>query len=129
MDVAVIGAGRVGTAIAVLLARAGHRIVGASGRAPSRARVATYLPGVPFVDAADAARAAQVVFVAVPDDAIASVVAGLSDAGALREGTWVAHLSGAARIGVMAPARALGARPLGFHPLQTFSDHETGARS
>ena len=31
MDVAVVGAGRVGTAIAVLLARAGHRIVAVAG--------------------------------------------------------------------------------------------------
>jgi len=124
MDVAVIGAGRVGTAIAVLLQRSGHRIVGASGRAPSRDRVARHLPGVPFLDAASAARDAEVVFVAVPDDAIAPVVADLVASGGLRNGAWVAHLSGAARIGVMAPARAVGARPLGFHPLQTFPDVE-----
>jgi predicted short-subunit dehydrogenase-like oxidoreductase (DUF2520 family) len=122
MDVAVIGAGRVGTAIAVLLQRAGHRIVAATGRAPSRERVARYLPGLPFVEPAEAAAAGDVVFVAVPDDAIASVVADVADA--LRPGAWVAHLSGAARIGVMAPAREAGARPLGFHPLQTFPDVE-----
>ena len=122
MDVAVIGAGRVGTAIAVLLARAGHRIVAASGREPSRARVAQHLPGVPFVDARSAAGAGDVVFVGVPDDAIGAVVADVAEA--FRPGAWVAHLSGAARIGVMAPVRAAGARPLGFHPLQTFPDVE-----
>jgi predicted short-subunit dehydrogenase-like oxidoreductase (DUF2520 family) len=122
MDVAVIGAGRVGTAIAVLLQRAGHRIVAATGRAPSRERVARYLPGVPFVQPPEAAAAGDVVFVAVPDDAIAPVVAGVAHA--FRHGAWVAHLSGAARIGVMAPAREAGARPLGFHPLQTFPDVE-----
>jgi predicted short-subunit dehydrogenase-like oxidoreductase (DUF2520 family) len=121
-DVAVVGAGRVGTALGVLLARAGHRIVGASGREPSRQRVAMYLPGVPFLSADEVARNADVVLVAVPDDAIAPVVSGLVDAHALRAGAWVVHLSGAARIGVMAPARAAGARPLGFHPLQTFPD-------
>ena len=120
MDVAVIGAGRVGTAIAVLLQRAGHRIVAASGREPSRERVARYLPGVPFVEPIDAAAAGEVVFVAVPDDAIGPVVADVATA--FRRGAWVAHLSGAARIGVMAPARDAGARPLGFHPLQTFPD-------
>jgi predicted short-subunit dehydrogenase-like oxidoreductase (DUF2520 family) len=122
MDVAVIGAGRVGTAIAVLLGRAGHRIVAASGREPSRERVARYLPGVPFVDTRTAAGAAEVVFVAVPDDAIEPVVADVAEA--FRPGAWVLHLSGAARIGVMAPARDAGARPLGFHPLQTFPDVE-----
>jgi predicted short-subunit dehydrogenase-like oxidoreductase (DUF2520 family) len=122
MDIAVIGAGRVGTAIAILLQRAGHRIVAATGREPSRERVARYLPGVPFVDPSEAAAAGDVVFVAVPDDAIGPVVADVAHA--FRPGVWVAHLSGAARIGVMAPVREAGARPLGFHPLQTFPDVE-----
>jgi predicted short-subunit dehydrogenase-like oxidoreductase (DUF2520 family) len=122
MDVAVIGAGRVGTALAVLLARAGHRVVAASGREASRERVARFLPGVPFLGASEAAERGEVVLVAVPDDAIGSVVRELAGADALAAGAWVVHLSGAARIGVMAPARDAGARPLGFHPLQTFPD-------
>jgi len=35
VDVSVIGAGRVGTALAVLLSRAGHDVVAVSGRSPS----------------------------------------------------------------------------------------------
>src|SRR5437763_1397212 len=60
MDVAVIGAGRVGTALAVLLQRAGHRIVGVSGRTATQERVAEHLPGVTVEPAASVAHAAAV---------------------------------------------------------------------
>ena len=48
MDVAVIGSGTVGTGIAVLLERAGHRIVGISGRRETRERASAYLPSRAF---------------------------------------------------------------------------------
>ncbi|HYX79850.1 MAG TPA: oxidoreductase, partial [Actinomycetota bacterium] len=50
VDVAVVGAGRVGTAIAVLLRRAGHRIVAVAGGSGTPARAARHLPGVPATD-------------------------------------------------------------------------------
>jgi predicted short-subunit dehydrogenase-like oxidoreductase (DUF2520 family) len=126
MDIALVGAGRVGTALAVLLVRAGHRIVGASGRDRSRARVEAFLPGVPFVPAAEAAEGAEAVVLGVPDDAIAPVCADLAAAGAFREGRFVAHLSGAAPLLALGPARAAGAPVLSLHPLQTVPDVEAG---
>ena len=54
MDIAVIGSGRVGTAMAVLLSRAGHRIVAVSGRGTTAERVARHLPGVQMLLASDA---------------------------------------------------------------------------
>jgi len=120
----VVGAGRVGTALAVLLQRAGHRIVGVSGREATRERAARYLPGVPFVDAADAARAAELVLVAVPDTAIERVASELANAGVVGEGRVVAHTSGARPLGELASAARLGATTLVLHPLQTFPDIE-----
>lgn len=117
-----IGAGRVGTAVAVLLERAGHRVVAVSGRGPSRDRAARYLPEAPFLEPADAARAGELVFVAVPDDLIAPTTRTLAADGAFRAGQYVAHLSGALGLDVLEPARAAGARRLGIHPLQTFPD-------
>jgi predicted short-subunit dehydrogenase-like oxidoreductase (DUF2520 family) len=126
MDLSFVGAGRVGTALAVLLARSGHRVVGASGREASRARVEAFLPGVPFLPATEAARKGQVVVIGVPDDAIASVCAELATNGAFRSGQSVVHLSGAVSLLALGPARAAEARVLTLHPLQTFPDVETG---
>ncbi len=117
-----IGAGRVGTAVAAAWRRAGHDIVGVSGRDATRARVATYLPGVDVVEPARAAAGADLVLLGVPDDRIAPVAADL--AGAIGEGTWIAHLSGAAGLDVL---DAAGGRRIAIHPLQTFPDVERAA--
>jgi predicted short-subunit dehydrogenase-like oxidoreductase (DUF2520 family) len=124
MDVAVVGAGRVGTALAVLLARAGHRLVAVSGRDATRTRTEKYLPGVPFLPAADAVREAEAVLLGVPDDAIAATAQEIS--GSIRDGSSVAHLSGAAPLTELDAAAKAGARALSIHPLQTFPDVDAG---
>ena len=118
MDIAVIGAGRVGTALAVLLREAGHDIVAASGRETTAERVARHLPGVPVVPLDQAARLGQLVLIAVPDGALAAVVDRC--ASSFREGQWVAHTSGAHGLDILASASVSGARRLAVHPLQTF---------
>jgi len=122
MRVAVIGAGRVGTGVAVLLQRAGHRIDAVSGRGPTRDRAARYLPGVPVREAVDAVASADLVVLGVPDDLIASTSARLAEGGALGPGRWVAHLSGALGLDALDDARDVGAARLAIHPLQTFPD-------
>jgi predicted short-subunit dehydrogenase-like oxidoreductase (DUF2520 family) len=124
MDVAVVGAGRVGTAVAVLLRRAGHRIVAASGRAATRERVSRFLPDVPVLGAAGSAARADLTLIAVPDAAIAGVVAEVVAGGGVRPGTWVAHLAGSVGLDVLAPVVEAGGRRLAVHPLQTFADVE-----
>ena len=122
MNVSVVGAGRVGTAMAVLLGRAGHRIVAVAGRGPTRDRASRFLSGVPFLDPADAARAGELVLIGVPDDDIRTIAGRIAESGGFRPGQWAAHLSGAWGLDVLTPARAAGARPLALHPLQTFPD-------
>lgn len=87
--VGIIGTGRVGSAFAAALAEAGHPVV--------------------------TDRAADLTIIAVPDDALASVVRNLSDT------NLVAHTSGAHGLGVLEPAVARGARPLAVHPVMTFT--------
>lgn len=120
MKVAVIGAGRVGTAVAVLLEQAGHRLVGVSGRGETRGRVSAHLPGVSVLDAAEAAAAAELVVIGTPDDAIEPTVAALAAAAAIPPGAWAMHLSGSLGLDVLRPAREAGAHVLAMHPLQTF---------
>ena len=122
MKVAVIGAGTLGTAVAVLLEAAGHRVVGISGREETRRRASRFLPGAPFLEPAEAAAAAELVVIATPDDVIEPTVGALAAAAAVGPGTWVAHLSGSLGLDVLDPAVGAGARVLAVHPLQTFPD-------
>ncbi len=122
MDVAVVGAGRVGTALAVLLGRAGHRVTAVAGREATAARAAAYLPGVPVLPAADAAARGDLVVLAVPDDAISDVAVRIAEDATLRSPCWAAHVSGARGLDVLAPLVAAGARRLAIHPLQTVPD-------
>ena len=122
MDVAVVGAGRVGTALAVRLLHAGHHIVAVSGRGDTADRAARYLPDVPIRPASDAARGAEVVIIGTPDDLIEPTASSLTDEGALREGQTAMHLSGATSLHALAAPRAAGAEVLSVHPLQTIPD-------
>jgi predicted short-subunit dehydrogenase-like oxidoreductase (DUF2520 family) len=121
MDISIVGAGRVGTAVALLWHRAGHRVVAVSGGEATAERAERHLPGVPVLEAADAARRAELVVIGVPDDLIAETVQQLVEAEAVTSG-WVAHLSGATPLSALDAARDAGASRLGIHPLQTFPD-------
>ena len=76
LTVGVVGAGRVGAVLGAALARAGHRVTGAYAVSDaSRARAAELLPGVPLADVATVVAGAELVLLAVPDDALAHLVA------------------------------------------------------
>jgi len=115
VEISVVGAGRVGTALAVLWRRAGHHIVAVAGGSATAGRAAAHLPGVPVLDDASAALDAEVVLIATPDDAIRTACAQIAPA--LRPGAAVIHASGAT--GLDALDAAGGARRLSLHPLQT----------
>lgn len=124
-----IGAGRVGTAFAVLLGRAGHTTVAVAGRDATPARAAIWLPGIPVLEPQAAARLGELVVLAVPDDATENVLRAVVDAGAIGPGMWVAHTSGALGLDVLEPARSAGGRRLALHPLQTLPDVERAIAS
>jgi predicted short-subunit dehydrogenase-like oxidoreductase (DUF2520 family) len=122
LTVGIVGAGRVGAVLGAALAAAGHEIVAAAGvSAASRRRIAQLLPTAAVLPADEVAVRAQFVIVSVPDDALAALVAGLAETGALGPEQIVAHTSGAHGLGVLAPAVGAGARPLAFHPAMTFT--------
>jgi predicted short-subunit dehydrogenase-like oxidoreductase (DUF2520 family) len=123
LTIGLIGAGRVGAVLGAALARAGHRVVAASGvSAEAKARIGALLPGTANLAADAVARAAtDLLLLAVPDDSLAPVVAGLAETGVLRPGQVIMHTSGAHGLAVLAPATAVGARPLAVHPAMTFT--------
>ncbi|MEV4618393.1 DUF2520 domain-containing protein [Asanoa sp. NPDC049573] len=122
LTVGVIGAGRVGAVLGAALEAAGHRVVAASGvSAAAKGRIARLLPGAAVLPAHEVAQAADLLVIAVPDDALTGVVSGLASTGALRPGQVVLHTSGAHGLAVLGPAAIAGARPLALHPAMTFT--------
>jgi predicted short-subunit dehydrogenase-like oxidoreductase (DUF2520 family) len=122
LDVGVVGAGRVGAALGSALRSVGHVVVGASGiSSESLERIDTLLPGVPALEVLEVVARADLVLLTVPDDVLASLVAGLAEVGAWRAGQIVVHTSGRYGTDVLAPARAAGVIPLAIHPAMTFT--------
>ncbi|MGQ7295257.1 Rossmann-like and DUF2520 domain-containing protein [Quadrisphaera sp. KR29] len=122
LGVGVVGAGRVGAVLGAALRAAGHAVVGASAVSEaSRERVEALLPGVPVLPVPQVVERAELVLLAVPDDALADLVAGLAATGSWQAGQLVVHTSGRHGTAVLEPARAAGAIPLALHPAMTFT--------
>jgi predicted short-subunit dehydrogenase-like oxidoreductase (DUF2520 family) len=118
----VIGAGRVGAVLGAALTAAGHDVVAAAGLSPASAeRAARLLPGVPLLPADEVVSAADLVVLAVPDDTLPGLVAGLAETGIWRAGQLAFHTSGAHGLAVLEPAERAGVLPLALHPAMTFT--------
>jgi predicted short-subunit dehydrogenase-like oxidoreductase (DUF2520 family) len=122
LAVGVVGAGRVGSALGRALGLAGHKVVAASGVSDaSRERAGDRLPGVPLLPVPEVVAAADLVLLAVPDDALPSLVSGLITTDVEVRGKLLAHTSGRYGAGVLDPATRAGALPLALHPVMTFT--------
>lgn len=122
MGIGIISAGKVGAAIGNALRAAGHQIVGAYATSPdSIDRLETMLPGVPALDIPTIVERSELVLLAVPDDQLSPLVAGLAKLGAWQPGQIVVHTAGCYGTGVLAPAAAAGAMCLAIHPAMTFT--------
>ncbi|MFF7878588.1 Rossmann-like and DUF2520 domain-containing protein [Streptomyces californicus] len=122
LTVGVVGAGRVGPALAASLQLAGHRPVAVSGVSDaSRRRAAALLPDVPLAEPAEVLARADLVLLTVPDDVLPTLVEGLAETGAVRPGQLLVHTSGRYGARVLDPALRAGALPLALHPAMTFT--------
>ncbi|MEY2229637.1 Rossmann-like and DUF2520 domain-containing protein [Streptomyces sp. BF23-19] len=125
LAVGVVGAGRVGPALACALQQAGHRPVAVSGVSDTSVRrAARMLPDVPLVPPAQVLELSDLVLLTVPDDALPLLVEGLAETGAIRPGQLLVHTSGRYGTSVLDPARRAGALPLALHPAMTFTGTE-----
>lgn len=122
-----IGAGQLATPLVWSLSRAGYRIVGAASRSQgSAARLAAGIVGAQaYDDAQHLVDDADLVVIAVPDDAIAPVARSL----AWQKRHSVIHCSGATEVSALAHAADQGAMVGGFHPLQTFTNTEAAMQT
>ncbi len=122
LGVGIVGAGRVGATLGAALRGAGHAVVAASAVSQaSLDRVDALLPGVPVLPVPEVVERSELVLVAVPDDALGPLVAGLAATGAWQGGQLVVHTAGRWGTSVLAPVRAAGAIPLAVHPAMTFT--------
>ena len=123
---ALIGAGRVGITLGVLLRRAGHVIVGASGRSGSSLeRAADYIGCPSSTSFLDVIEDAEAILIAVPDDSVEPVSSALTEAG-LKEGTVVLHAAGSIGLGPLRPLEEAGAHILAAHVLQSVPNVDAG---
>ena len=111
-----------GAVLGAALRRAGHEIVGVSAVSDlSRLRADALLAGVPILPVPEVVADADLVLLAVPDDVLPALVAGLVDTGAIHAGQFVAHPSGRYGTDVLEPAQRVGALTLAIHPVMTFT--------
>jgi predicted short-subunit dehydrogenase-like oxidoreductase (DUF2520 family) len=131
--VAVVGAGRLGTALALALASCGYELRALVARRASHARRAAALAGVPHTLALGSAQLerlppTRLLFITTPDDAIAETAARLAALSPPRvRGRVVLHTSGALSSEVLAPLRGLGFHTGSMHPLAPVSEPLSGA--
>ncbi|HWN69565.1 MAG TPA: Rossmann-like and DUF2520 domain-containing protein, partial [Haliangium sp.] len=128
-SVFVMGAGRVATALAGGLARAGVRVLGLWARDPTAAQAAARVAGVPGSgpELPDAVRAAGSVILAVRDQAIAEVADRLVAAGLAGAEHVLLHCSGARSAAeALGPASARVAGAGTMHPLRSIADGRSG---
>jgi predicted short-subunit dehydrogenase-like oxidoreductase (DUF2520 family) len=121
-QVGIIGAGAAGTALGAALHRAGWPVVAVASRDEGRReRFRALVPTArAFAEAAPVLDEAELIILAVPDDAIAALAGELRMYG----GQAMVHTSGVLGAEVLEPARAAGTQVGAFHPLVAFADTE-----
>jgi predicted short-subunit dehydrogenase-like oxidoreductase (DUF2520 family) len=128
-DIAIIGTGRLGTSLAAALAAAQRPVRYLADRNTAAARASRKIVGRGLIttDSAVAAAGADIVFLTVPDDEIASAAKRLAREGGSWRGKIVFHTSGLRPSEDLKPLRALGAACASFHPVQSFPKKDTPA--
>ncbi len=124
--IAILGSGKVGTAVGYLLKRAGHDIVAVADLFLEEARrTVTYTGGEPTTDLVGAARGADCILITTNDDAISAACKTVATGGGFHKGDKVFHTSGAGGLDLLRDAKHHGAHVACIHPLQTFADVES----
>lgn len=122
LSIGIIGAGRVGAVLGAALARAGHDIRAVYAVSDdSRDRAQALLPGVPVKDIHGVIDGSDLVLLAVPDDALAELVAGLAATDSWQAGQIVVHTSGRYGTDILRPALSAHILPVAIHPAMTFT--------
>ena len=128
-SIAIVGLGRVGTALAVLLWRQGFQSLRVCDHNPAKVNILRELiDGSISVCStpAEAVVGAELVFIAVQDRYISEVALSLAESDQNMDvaGRFFAHLSGSLTSAVLQPLAARDAITFSLHPLQSMADVE-----
>ncbi|CUH94632.1 hypothetical protein P22_0698 [Propionispora sp. 2/2-37] len=124
--IAIIGAGKVGSALAYACWRLGYRLAGVASRtAGSAATLADRIKTNWSLHAEEITRQADIVFITVPDRYVETVTEQITFSGGVVQGQFIYHVSGSLPVSVLAGAASCGARIGSMHPLQSFTFTET----
>lgn len=117
-NLALIGAGRLGTSLALALYQKGYKVLAVSDADEASAREAAQALGSPLftIDPATAAKEADLVIMAVPDSAIKTVAESLAAKQAFKKGQIVCHTSGFLPAGALVSLKLFGVYTLSMHP-------------
>ncbi|MDR2005999.1 MAG: DUF2520 domain-containing protein [Acidaminococcales bacterium] len=122
--IGVIGAGRLGCALAARLKEKGCAVAGVTCASFDECRRAAKTAGVrPFADNGALAAVSDILFITVPDGMIVDTAADLLAKG-VKDGALMLHCSGALSAFALPPDRRVLRG--GFHPLQSFADKDAG---
>ncbi len=126
--IGVVGAGRVGSALAWHCHRLGYELAGVVDKSPKQAWVVYGLLKLPYrrLRASRVAAQSDILFLTTPDNQIEPVFTALRRW--LRRGTLVVHCSGVCGTEVFRGAGGLGLDTLAMHPIQSFSSHVQAIR-
>ena len=124
LRIALVGAGRVGTAVALLLQQRGHEIVGVGSRNEDSRREAARRLGSPTCDLRSDLPRADLILIGASDVAIEEVARAIAPQ--VAPGTYVCHFAGS--LGVEPLREVAGARHLATHPVQACPDVDTAVR-
>lgn len=119
-SLAIVGAGKAGTALGSALADKGCLICGVASRSLASAqKLAARYGALASIAPAEVTADAEVILITTPDDYIAETVQKVSRAGGFKKGQFVYHVSGALGLEALTSAQACGAFAGCIHPLQT----------
>jgi predicted short-subunit dehydrogenase-like oxidoreductase (DUF2520 family) len=126
---AIVGCGKIGTALGIFLAKAGYKAVGLAGRSLASAQRTAEIIGcdhysdVPW----EITRNADVVFITTPDGVIIETCDAIAGHKGFADKAVVLHCSGALPSTILSTAKTCGALTGSMHPLQTFASSKFSA--
>jgi predicted short-subunit dehydrogenase-like oxidoreductase (DUF2520 family) len=129
-SIAILGLGKVGTAVGFLLRQAGYRIVAVASRSQASLNQGiVYTGGKPYLNFSAAALTANCIIITTSDDSIAHVCKKIARERCIRPGNKVIHMSGAGGLDLLQSAQDAGAHVACIHPLQSFADVDGAIRN